>query len=85
MTIGTEQPRQIDPTGKSLLVFGKHVKPQNKKYFAFPEGRNSAYLLPSRPDKRGVGHRHERGTGMRWARKLRLTSAAKAYGKDVWS
>jgi len=26
--------RQIDPTGKSLLIFRSHVKPQNQKYFA---------------------------------------------------
>jgi hypothetical protein len=30
-------PRQIDPTRKSLLVCRNAVKPQNKKYFAFPE------------------------------------------------
>jgi hypothetical protein len=29
--------RQINPTGKSLLIYGNRVKPQNKKYFAFPE------------------------------------------------
>jgi hypothetical protein len=62
---GTRPPqaRQIDPTGKLLLVIGNRVKPQNKKYFAFPEGRNRAYLLPSRPGKRGVGRRYQRGTG----------------------
>jgi hypothetical protein len=45
---------KIDPTGKSLPICGNRVKPQNKKYFAFPEGRNKAYLSSSRPDKRGV-------------------------------
>jgi hypothetical protein len=29
--------RQINPTGKSLLFFGNHVKPGNQKYFAFSE------------------------------------------------
>ena len=28
------------PTGKSLLIFRNRVKPQNQKYFAFPEGAN---------------------------------------------
>jgi hypothetical protein len=38
--------RQNNATGKSLLIYGKCVKPQNKKYFAFPEGRNSGISLP---------------------------------------
>jgi hypothetical protein len=42
------------PTGKSLPILRNRVKPQNKKYFAFPEERTVAYLSPSRPDKRGV-------------------------------
>src|SRR5258708_26142363 len=28
--------RQIDPTGKSLLIFRNRVKPRNQKYFASP-------------------------------------------------
>src|SRR5438874_1794973 len=35
MTMWGEQARQIDPTGKSLLIFGNHVKSQELKYFAF--------------------------------------------------
>ncbi len=27
--------RQINPTGKSLLIFRNHVKPRNQKYFYF--------------------------------------------------
>ncbi len=46
--------RQSSPTGKSLLGFGNRVKPNNQKYFAFPEGQIRAHLSPSRPDKRGV-------------------------------
>ena len=73
-------------TGKSaILIYGNPVKPQIKKYFAFPEMQTGLYPTPSRPDQRGARDRHERGTGMRWTRKLRLTSAADAYGKDVWS
>src|SRR5260370_3569724 len=28
--------RQVDPTGKSLLIFRNRVKPRNQKYFASP-------------------------------------------------
>jgi len=28
------QIKSFDPSGKSLLIFGNHVKPKNKKYFA---------------------------------------------------
>jgi hypothetical protein len=46
--------RQSNPTGKSLPIFGSHVKPQNKKYFAFPEGqiRGISIAIPSRPEGR---------------------------------
>src|SRR3977135_3335880 len=37
------------------------VKPQNKKYFAFPEMKNGVYLSPSRPTQKGVGRRHDEG------------------------
>src|SRR6478736_2321739 len=32
--IRTIEVRQINPSGKSLLIFRSHVKPQNQKYFA---------------------------------------------------
>src|SRR6266853_6808891 len=52
--MGREQARQIDPTGKSLLIFRNRVKPQNKKYFAFPEGqiRGTSIAIPSRQEGR---------------------------------
>ena len=37
--------RQISPTGKSILIYGNHVKPKNKKYFAFPEWQIRAYIF----------------------------------------
>ena len=81
--------RSKDPAETSikppLRIFGSRVKSQNKKYFAFPEGQISATSDASRPGQRGARDRHERGTGMRWTRKLRQTSAAKAYGEVVWS
>ncbi|WP_212296072.1 hypothetical protein, partial [Bradyrhizobium sp. AUGA SZCCT0160] len=58
-----EQPRQIGPTGKSLLFYGNHVKPKisvNQKYFPFYLTQISAHLSPSRPGQKGVGRRHGR-------------------------
>jgi hypothetical protein len=37
--------------------------PKIKNISLFQKGETVAYLSPSRPGKRGVGHRHERGTG----------------------
>jgi len=37
--------RQINPTGKSFLIYGIRVKPQSKKYFAFPEDQISGSFL----------------------------------------
>ena len=65
-----------------------------RKYVSRPEMKNISLFRSANqwhiyrhpvPTQRGVGHRHERGTGMRWTRRLQLTSAAEAYGKDVWS
>jgi hypothetical protein len=35
--------RPNDPTGKSLLFVGSHVKPDTKKYFCFPESQINVY------------------------------------------
>ena len=50
-------PNQINsicPTGKSLPIFGKRVKPRNKKYFALSRKPNQRYItsIPSRPEGR---------------------------------
>jgi hypothetical protein len=76
--------RQSNPTGKSLLIVGSRVKPQNKKYFAFPEGRNRAYLSPSRPEKGRIMIVTNVGRGAVDA-KVPTTNGAEAYGEDVWS
>ena len=34
----------------------------------FTQAKSTAHLLLSRPEKRGVGHRHERWDGLRWTR-----------------
>jgi hypothetical protein len=79
----------ILPDGQITSDLRKSCQAKNpgrtKNISLFPKGKSGAHLSPSRPDKRGVGHRHERGTGMRWTPKLRLTSVAEAYGEDVWS
>src|SRR6267154_3098032 len=48
-------------------------------------GKSVAFLRPSHPTRGAARDRHETRGGMRWTRKLRLTSAADADGEDVWS
>jgi hypothetical protein len=43
--------RQINPTGKSLLIFRNRVKPRNQKYFASPPTQIRCISKPSRPDR----------------------------------
>src|SRR5258708_37725206 len=49
-----EHNQQNCPTGKSVLICRNHVKPQNKKYFAFPEGqiRGTSIAIPCREEGR---------------------------------
>jgi hypothetical protein len=47
------------------------VQPHLQKYFRFLQNQISFLFAPSRPGKRGVGHRHERWDGMRWTRQRR--------------
>ena len=61
--------RQNNATGKSLLIYGNRVKPQNKKYFAFPEGQIRAHLWTSRPGTRGASRSSLARDGERWTRK----------------
>src|SRR5215207_3080410 len=76
--------RQINTTGKSLLIFRNRVKPGNQKYSAFVltqnQSHNSACLTADEgrwPSSRTCGE-------MRWTRELRLTCVARAYGEVVW-
>ena len=55
--------RQINPTGKSVPIYGISVKPRNQKYFCFPEGKSGVCVWPSRPTQKGVGRRHGRWAG----------------------
>ncbi len=59
------------------------VKSVPKKYFGFPELQIKLYVSPSRPIKRGVAQRHQRGAGMRWTRMALLTRALEADGEVV--
>jgi hypothetical protein len=77
--------QQMNPAEKLFPFIRITVKPQNKKYFAFPEGQISGSFLaiPSwsegrRPSSRTLD-------GLRWTLRLRKTSATAAYGKSVWS
>src|SRR6266849_7297961 len=48
--------RQINPTGKSLLIFRNRVKPRNQKYSAFAVWQISARTSAILSQKRGVAH-----------------------------
>jgi hypothetical protein len=54
------QLRQINTTGKSLLIFRNRVKSANQKYSAFVLAQISGITPPVSRQMRGVGHRHER-------------------------
>jgi len=61
--------RQINPTGKSLLIFRNRVKPLLQKYFASPPTQISSLIrtVPARQEGRCA--RHETRDGMRWTRR----------------
>src|SRR6266436_4231821 len=61
--------RQINPTGKSLLIFRNRVKPRNKKYSAFALGQISARTsaVPC-PQEGRFAIVTDVGCGMRWTR-----------------
>jgi hypothetical protein len=58
----------ICPTGCSA---GWLSSPGCKNIYVPAGPKSLLYLPPSRPNQRGVGHRHERGGGMRWTRQRR--------------
>jgi hypothetical protein len=65
--------------------FIEFVSSPEKKYFAFTEMEITLHHTHPVPNRGAYHDRHDRGAGMRWTPKQRLTSAADAYGKDVWS
>jgi len=48
--------RQIDPTGKSLLIFRNRVKPRHQKYFCFRLTQISSLIRAVPSQERGVAH-----------------------------
>jgi hypothetical protein len=70
------RPRQNNPPGKSLLIFGTHVKPGNQKYSAFAVEQIIGLTTSVSPDERGGSRSSRTRGGMRWTRGLRATSAS---------
>jgi hypothetical protein len=52
--------RQIDPTGKSLLIFRNGVKPRNQKYFASPLTQIRCISFPVLAHRGAFRDRHGR-------------------------
>ena len=81
--------RQINPSGKSLLIFGSIVKPPNQKYFAFHFWKSELQLrrlIPEEgrwPSSPSVGM----GCGGRGQRQAFFApdETLFAYGEVVWS
>jgi hypothetical protein len=60
--------RQINPTGKSLLIFRNDVKPLLQKYFASLPTQISSLIRTVSAHTEGRCARHETRDGMRWTR-----------------
>src|SRR6266481_733474 len=60
--------RQINPTGKSLLIFRNRVKPRNQKYSASGVGQISASTSAVSSHQRGDRASSRARGGMRWTR-----------------
>jgi hypothetical protein len=58
--------RQINPTGKSLLIFRNGVKPRNQKYFCFHLTQISSLIRPVSSHQRGDRASSRARGGMRW-------------------
>ena len=63
----------------------KPVQTSARKYFAFGVGQITDLTSPVSPDERGGSRSSRTCGGMRWTRKLRLTSVTRADGEAVWS
>jgi hypothetical protein len=69
-----------DPTGKSE----KTCPALARKIFHLTSRPNHRLIWLVPPDERGGSRSSRTRGGMRWTRKLRLTSVADAYGESVW-
>jgi hypothetical protein len=91
--IRTIELRQINPTGKSLLIFRNGVKPRNQKYFASYPTQISSLICAVPCPQRGVSRSSRtlgRGCGGRGrvrhasaGRRMMLTRTAKSCGSDA--
>ena len=77
--------RQSNPTGKSLLILRNRVKPQNKKYFAFPEGQIRGTSIAIPVPGRGASANVTNVGRVAVDADVPTTNGADAYGEDVWS
>jgi len=82
---------KFDTTGKALLIVRNRVKPQNQKYFAFPEVKIMALIRQPGPHEGAFRDRHDalgRGCGGRFGVRHDFFAPdenAEAYGQVVWS
>src|SRR5258705_10870411 len=76
--------RQINPTGKSLLIFGNRVKTRNQKYICFYLTQIRCISITSRPERGALRNVINAGRDAVDA-VVPLTNGAAAYGQVVWS
>ena len=69
---------------KLLLLFGNHVKPRKKKYFALSEDKVRLHRMHPVPTRGALAIVTNAGRGAVDA-EVPLTKGMEAYGKDVWS
>jgi hypothetical protein len=68
--------RQINPTGKSLLIIRNRVKPLLQKYFAsLPAQISSLIRTVSFRQEGRIARRHETRDGMRWTRRRQASNS----------
>jgi len=68
--------RQINPTGKSLLIFRNDVKPRNQKYFASRLTQISSLIRTVSFRQEGrIARRHETRDGTRWTRRRQASNS----------
>jgi hypothetical protein len=73
--IRTIELRQINPTGKSLLIFRNDVKPLLQKYFASLPAQISSLIRTVQFRQEGRCARHETRDGMRWTRRRQASNS----------
>jgi hypothetical protein len=67
--------RQINATGKSLLIFRNRVKPRNQKYFASRLTQISSLIRTVSSHQRGDRASSRARGGMRWTRRRQASNS----------